>query len=127
MLVHFVTDAPNKIPAIRAMLEPQHAVQSCVLGGADQHAFSNGVLVVDADLRQAAPVEQLKTIMRDLQRVSEKLFVVQSHLREMVAQAFALGATAVVSRPGEIVNKLAQVERAQKSDLASEPPGLASA
>jgi putative nucleotidyltransferase with HDIG domain len=127
MLVHFVTDAPNKIPAIRAMLEPEHAVESRVLGSADQRALSNGVLVVDADLRKAVPVEQLKAIMRDVECVSEKLFVVQSHLRDMVAQAFALGATAVVSRPGEIVNKLAQVERAQKSDLASEPPGLASA
>jgi len=127
MLVHFVTDAPNKIPAIRAMLEPEHAVESRVLGAADQRALSNGVLVVDADLRKAVPVEQLKAIMRDVESVSEKLFVVQSHLRDMVAQAFALGATAVVSRPREIVTKLAQVERAQKSDLAIEPPGLASA
>ena len=93
MLVHFVTDASNKIPAIRAMLEPQHVVEPRLLGVADEQALSNGVLVVDADLRKAAPVEQIKAIMRDLQQVSNKLFVVQSHLRDMVAQAFALGAT----------------------------------
>ena len=87
MLVHFVTDAPNKIPAIRAMLEPEHAVESRVLGSADQGALSNGVLIVDADLRKALPVEQLKAMMRDVESVSEKLFVVQSHLRDMVAQA----------------------------------------
>ena len=113
MLVHFVTDTPNKAPAIRAMLEPQHAVQFHVLGGGDL-TLSNGVLVVDADLRNATPVAQLKTVLRDLQSVTEKLFVVQSHLRDVIAQAFALGATAVVSRPKEIVAKLAQVELAQK-------------
>ena len=56
MLVHFVTDEPNKIPAIRAMLEPQHAVASHVLGAAGMQVISNGVLVVDADLRKAVPV-----------------------------------------------------------------------
>jgi len=128
MLVHFVTDAPNKIPAIRAMLEPQHAVRSRVLGVADQQALSDGVLVVDADLRRPAPVEQLKAVMRDVQRVSEKLFVVQDHLRDMVAQAFALGATAVVSRPREIASKLAQVELAQRGiepELGAPPRELA--
>jgi putative nucleotidyltransferase with HDIG domain len=133
MLVHFVTDEPNKIPAIRAMLEPQHAVASHVLGSSDQQAVSDGVLVVDADLRKAVPVEQLKLMLQELQHAPEKLFVVQSHLRDMVAQAFALGATAVVSRPREIVSKLNQFERAQKpvkSDATDVPhqlvPGAAS-
>ena len=47
MLVHFVTDEPNKIPAIRAMLEPQHVVESHMLGVAGEQALSYGVLVVD--------------------------------------------------------------------------------
>ena len=128
MLVHFVTDEPNKIPAIRAMLEPEHAVESHMLGATDGQALSNGVLVVDADLRKAVPVEQVKVVLRDLGGVSERLFVVQNHLREMIAQAFALGATAVVSRPREIVSKLAQIEvaqRAKKGDIASAPPEVA--
>ena len=128
MLVHFVTDEPTKIPAIRAMLEPRHAVHSHVLGDADEQAFSNGVLLVDADLRKAVPVVQLKAILRDLRFVSEKLFVVQSHLRGMIAQAFALGATDVVFRPGEIMSKLARVELAQKpmkSDFARASPEVA--
>ena len=32
MLVHFVTDEPAKIPAIRAMLEPEHDVAPQHLG-----------------------------------------------------------------------------------------------
>ena len=118
MLVHFVTDEATKIPAIRAMLEPQHEVASQLLGAGHKQAISSGVLMIDADLRKAAPVEQIKRVLRDLSSVSEKLFVVQSHLNHMVAQAYALGATAVVSRPKEIITKLEQIEVAQKAAQA---------
>lgn len=74
--------------------------------------------MVDADLRKPAPVEQIKRVLKDLRCVSEKLFVVQSHLHQMVAQAFALGATAVVSRPREIISKLEQIEITQKASQA---------
>jgi putative nucleotidyltransferase with HDIG domain len=124
MLVHFVTDEPTKIPAIRAMLEPQHDVAPQLLGVGDTPIISNGVLMVDADLRKAAPVEQIKLVLQGLRSVSEKLFVVQSHLPQMVVQAFALGATAVVSRPREIISKLAQIEAAQRAALGDASPGL---
>jgi HD-GYP domain-containing protein (c-di-GMP phosphodiesterase class II) len=127
MLVHFVTDEPTKIPAIRAMLEPQHDVASQLLGVGDTPIISNGVLMVDADLRKAAPVEQIKRVLQDLRCISEKLFVVQSHLHQMVAQAFALGATAVVSRPKEIISKLAQIEvaqRAAQTGFSNASPGI---
>src|SRR4051812_23988935 len=128
MLIHYVTDEPNKIPAIRAMLEPEHIVESHLLGTAAEQALSNGVLVVDADLRKAVPVAYLKTLLQDLHGVSEKLFVVQSHLRDMIAQAFALGATDVISRQREIMSKLARVELAQermKSGLVGAPSEIA--
>ena len=119
MLVHFLTDEPTKIPAIRAMLGPQHDVVPQVLGDGSTPVISNGVLMVDADLRKAAPVEQIKLVLHDLRDVSEKLFVVQRHLHHVVAQAFALGATGVVSRPKEIVSKLAEIEVAHKAAQAA--------
>jgi putative nucleotidyltransferase with HDIG domain len=127
MLVHFVTDEPAKIPAIRAMLEPEHDVAPQLLGASNAGISSDGVLMVDADLRKAVPVEHLKLVLQDLTCVSEKLFVVQSHLHHMVAQAFALGATAVVSRPREVIPKLAKVEAAQraaKSGTAGASPDI---
>jgi putative nucleotidyltransferase with HDIG domain len=127
MLVHFVTDEPTKIPAIRAMLEPQYRVETQLLGTGETKISPDGVLMVDADLRQAAPVEQLKRMLRELDCVSEKLFVVQSHLHHMVAQAFALGATAVVSRPKEAIPKLVQIEAAQKAAQADDPGATSSA
>ncbi len=101
------------------MLGPEYDVEPQVLGDGSRHVISHGVLMVDADLRKAAPVEQLKIALADLRDVSEKLFVVQKHLHHMVAQAFALGATSVVSRPKEIVTKLAEIEVAQKAAQAA--------
>ena len=117
MLVHFVTDEPTKIPAIRAMLEPRYHVVPQLLGGSDTEISSNGVLMVDADLRKVVRVEQIKLVLQDLNCLSERLFVVEKHFHHMVAQAFALGATAVVSRPREIIFKLAQIEVAEKAAL----------
>ena len=117
MLVHFVTDEPTKIPAVRAMLEPRYLVVPRLLGGGDTQISSSGVLMVDADLRKMVRVEQIKLVLLDLSCIPEKLFVVQKHVHHMVAQAFALGATAVVSRPREIILKLAQIEAAEKAAL----------
>ena len=118
MLVHFITDEPTKIPAIRAMLEPQYHVAPKLLGSGETQVNPIGVLMVDADLRKAIRIEQIKLVLRDLSCISEKLFVVQSHRHHMVAQALALGATAVVSRPREIIHKLAQIEVAAKQTQA---------
>ena len=129
MLVHFVTDEPTKIPAIRAMLEPQYHVVPQLLGG-ETRATADGVLMVDADLREAVRVEQIKLVLRELRSVTEKLFVVQSHLQHMVAQAYALGATTVVRSSREVVSKLAQIEIASRaaqpdSDSATAPAEIA--
>jgi putative nucleotidyltransferase with HDIG domain len=128
MLVHFVTDEPGKIPAIRAMLEPRYDVAPQLLGRDAMQVTSNGVLMVDADLRKAARVEQIKLVLRGLRCVTEKLFVVQTHLQHMVAQAYALGATGVVRSSREIVFKLAEIEvaeKAAKTDFTVASPGIA--
>jgi putative nucleotidyltransferase with HDIG domain len=127
MFVHFVTDEATKIPAIRAMLEPRYHVVAQVLGGGDTPIGSDGVLMVDADLRKAVRVEQIKIVLQNLNSIPEKLFVIPNHLHHMMSQAFALGATAVVSRPREIILKLAQIEIAERSaqaDLAVISPGI---
>ena len=127
MLVHFVTDEPGKIPAIRAMLEPRYHVAPRLLG-AGETQISDGVLMVDVDLRDAARVEQIKPVLRGLRSITEKLFVVQSHIQHMVAQAYALGATSVVRSSREVVFKLAEIEvaaKAAKTDFAVASPDIA--
>jgi putative nucleotidyltransferase with HDIG domain len=104
------------------MLEPQYHIVPQLLGTDDTQINSNGVLMVDADLRKEVRVEQIRLVLLKLSRISEKLFVVQNHLRSMVAQAYALGATSVVSRPREIIFKLAEIEIAAKAAKAAAAP-----
>ena len=114
MLVCYLTDEPSKIPAIRAVLEPHHRLVPRLLG--DMAPFSSdGVLMVDADLRIMARVEQIKEVLKGLHAIKEKLFIVQRHLHHMVAQAYALGATSVVRSTREIAPKLAQIEAAVRA------------
>jgi putative nucleotidyltransferase with HDIG domain len=127
MLVHFVTDDPTKIPAVRAMLEPRYHIAPWLLGSGDTQIDSSGVIMVDADLRKIHRVEQIQLVLQELSCIREKLFVVHNQVRSMVAQAYALGATAVVSRPKEIIFKLAQIEIAEKaaqSDIAITSPEI---
>jgi putative nucleotidyltransferase with HDIG domain len=126
MHVCYLTDEPGKIPAIRAMLGPHHHVVSKVLGDATTFD-ADGVVMVDADLREAVRVEQIKQAMVELHAIKEKLFVVQQHLHHMVAQAYALGATSVVRSNREIAPKLAEIEaaaRASQSNAGGVPPGI---
>lgn len=121
MLVHFITDEPNKLPAIRAMLDPRHELVARVLGGDDAQGGTHGIFVVDVDLRQACRIEQVRLVLKPLSGTSHKLFVVHNPLGAMAAQARALGATAVISSTREVVFKLAHIEEAQKAgqgDLA---------
>jgi putative nucleotidyltransferase with HDIG domain len=70
-----------------------------------------------------ARVDQLKFVLKDLSEIPEKLFVVHNLSRSMVAQAYALGATAVISRPKEAILKVAEIEQAEKAaeDDTAEP------
>ena len=125
MLVYFITDEPAKLPAVRAMLEPRFDVVPRLLGDDGTQASARGVLMVDVDLRQMARVEQLKLALHQLSSHPEKLFVVHNQVRSMVAQAYALGATFVISRAKEAVVKLVQIEEVEKAaqrDAVVPPP-----
>ncbi|MBX9648369.1 MAG: HD domain-containing protein [Xanthobacteraceae bacterium] len=115
MLVYFITDEPTKLPAVRAMLEPQYNVVPRLLGNDSAQASARGVLMVDVDLRQMVRVEQVRLTLQQMSSSSEKLFVVHNQVPSMVAQAYALGATVVISRAKEAAYKLAQIEDAEKA------------
>src|ERR1700761_532926 len=82
MLVCYLTDEPGKIPAVRALLEPQYSVVPKLLGDKPT-VHPDDVLMVDADLRVMTRVEQIKETLSELGVGTEKLFIVQRHLHHM--------------------------------------------
>jgi len=125
MLVHFITDEPAKIPAIRQVLEPRYQVVPRILGVDGKHPDSSGVLMIDADLRKAVRVEQVRHLVQEHGNVAEKLFVVKNSIRSLVAQAYALGATSVVSRPRDIMFELEQIDVARRAAAQTDDPATA--
>ena len=124
MHVRFLTDEPNKISKMRALLEP-HRVDAVVLGDDDDvRVVQRDVLMVDADLRRPDRVEQIRKNMHALRDVRERLFVIEKSMHALVVQAQALGATAIVSGSREIV---AKIERIHAARQAAEPPKGAAA
>jgi putative nucleotidyltransferase with HDIG domain len=129
MLVNFVTDQPGKIPAIRAMLEPRFRILPQVLQSDDPQTGASGILMIDADLCRADSVERIRRVLQVRRSNPERMFVVPGHLHVMIAQAYALGATAVVSRPREIISKLTQFAneaKAEHGDTGAVSPEISS-
>lgn len=117
MHVQFLTDEPNKIPKMRALLEPQHHVDAVILGeDPDIRAVSRDVLMVDADLRREDRVEQIRKNMAAVSNIRERLFILEKSMRAMVVQAQALGATSILSRPQEIVAKVEQIHAVRQAE-----------
>jgi len=114
MLVHFITDEPTKIPAIRAMLEPQYHIVPQLLGGGDTQISSNAVLMVDADLRERVRVEQIRLILQELSCIHESVCGSEPPSLH-VAQAYAARSDCRDFCPKEIIVKLAQIEVAQRA------------
>lgn len=108
------------------MLGPRHVVVPRLLGSGDTDVRDNcSVLMFDADLRKLVSIQAIKEILLKLNVIPDRLFVVPKHIYHLVAQARALGATAIVSRPREIVGELAQIEAAKRAALAGVTPAAA--
>lgn len=133
MYVDFITDDFPKVASVRALLGSRHVVIPRLLGSGDTEIRENcSVLMFDADLRKLVSIQNIKQVLLKLNVVPDRLFVVPKNIYHLVAQARALGATAIVSRPPEIVRKLAQIEAEKQaapagiSPAASDPgPGTA--
>jgi putative nucleotidyltransferase with HDIG domain len=123
MYVDFITDDFPKVASVRAMLGNRHVVIPRLLGSGDTEIRENcSVLMFDADLRKLVSIQNIKQVLQKLNVIPDRLFVVPKHIYHLVAQALALGATAIVSRPREIVGELAQIEAAKRAALAGATP-----
>jgi len=112
MLVHFVTDEPTKIPAIRAILEPRYHIVPQLLGAGDPQSTANGVLMVDADLRKEGVAQALGVAAyHGIREVLAKTMEVDQVLVSAVQlpNLSLLGAGSAPGEPGGIVKLSAKL------------------
>lgn len=113
MSVHVLADAHGKLPVLRAMLQRRHDVTSELLSAASIPRGRIDSVVVAADLAKVENIGALKAISDLLARIPKRIFLIDGRGRLSVVQAYALGATHVLSNPvnaNQLLAKLADVE-----------------
>lgn len=99
MLVHVIGDTRDRLSALCAMLEQDHAITSELLTGAGMRRDGIDAVVVAADLAIVDNISALKALSAKLKRVTKRVFLIDRKGRLSVAQALALGATHVLGNP----------------------------
>ena len=99
MFVHVVADSPAKLAGVRAALERGYEVTSELLGGASIRLSECYALVVKVDLRSVENVVALKGTLGILGHVRKRIFLLDQTIHLWIAQAYALGATLVLTGP----------------------------
>lgn len=98
------------------MLEQRYTVTSELLGGAGIRGDDIDAVVVSADLRLAENISALKTVSDKLCGVRKRVFLLERKARLSVVQAYALGATHVLTQPVNKARLLAKLADRNPSD-----------
>jgi putative nucleotidyltransferase with HDIG domain len=97
MHVHLVGDDATKLTALKGMLEKRCSLSSEMLGGAHFNDRGIDAVVVAVDLRLVDNITALKDISDKLARIPKRIFLTNHKSRLSTVQAYALGATSVLS------------------------------
>ena len=81
------------------MLEQTCDVSSELLSGASIRSKNIDTVVVSADLRVVETIAALKAISAKITRVPKRIFLIDQRTRLATLQAYALGATHVLTPP----------------------------
>lgn len=109
MCVHLVGDNIAKLSTLRGMLEKRYALTSELLGHADLRGKDIEAIVVAADLRDVDNITALKEISPKLSRIPKRIFLIDRKSRLSTVQAYALGATSVLSNTATRTQLLAKL------------------
>jgi putative nucleotidyltransferase with HDIG domain len=115
MTVHVIADNASKITAVRGMIEQKHLVTSEMLAGADIKRKGIEAVLVAADVADVDNIAALKAVSRTLARIPKRIFLIDGKARIAIVQAYALGATDVLTSPvnaAHLLTKLAPPEAA---------------
>ena len=97
MSVHLVGDTIAKLSTLRGMLERRYSLTSELLGQADLRGQDIQAVVIAADLRDVDNITAIKEISPKFGRIPKRIFLIDRKSRLSTVQAYALGATSVLS------------------------------
>jgi putative nucleotidyltransferase with HDIG domain len=109
MPIHVIGDSPAKLSAVKALIELELPTTSELLGQARIAGKTIDAIVVAADLRDVDNIAALKEISAKLGRISKRVFLIEQASRLSMVQAYALGATSVLSYPASAARLLKEI------------------
>jgi HD-GYP domain-containing protein (c-di-GMP phosphodiesterase class II) len=118
MNVHLVGDDATKLTALRGMLEKHCALTSEMLGDGPIAGHGIDAVVIDADLRAVDNITALKEVSDQLARIPKRIFLTNHKSRLSTVQAYALGATSVLSSTPNRNQLLSKLMDQQASSVA---------
>jgi putative nucleotidyltransferase with HDIG domain len=122
MFVHLIADNPAKVPVLRAMLEQRHRVTSEILSSASIKPHGIDTAVVAVDVAAVNNIAALKEISEKLARVPKRVFLIDRRGRLAIVQAYALGATHVLTNPVQQAKLLATLAPGETPLVPSDEP-----
>jgi putative nucleotidyltransferase with HDIG domain len=109
MTVHVIADNASKISTVRGMIEQKHLVTSEMLAGAEIKRKGIEAVVVAADVADIDNIAALKAASSKLARFPKRIFLIDGKARIAIVQAYALGATDVLTNPVNPVHLLTKL------------------
>lgn len=99
MAVHVIGDTHARLSAVCSMLNQNFAVKSELLSDACIPGSGIDAVVVTADLRVIENISALKAASAKLAGIPKRVFLIDQRTRLAIVQAYALGATHVMTNP----------------------------
>jgi len=126
MRVHVIGDNLAKLATLRALLERQFSITSELISDAEIRDGAVDAVMVAADLRSVDNITAIKQIEKRLNRIAKRIFILDQKSRLSTVQAYALGATAVLSHPVGRAQLMAKLADKKLADAASgeTPPNI---
>jgi putative nucleotidyltransferase with HDIG domain len=118
MSVHVIADNPSKAAAVRAMVEQRHVVTSEMLAGASIKPKGIEAAVVAVDVAEVDNIAALKAVSDKLARIPKRIFLIDGKGRLAIVQAYALGATHVMTSPVNPARLLAKLSPLEAPSIA---------
>lgn len=118
MFVHVLADSCARL-SVCALLERKHNVSSELLGRLATRPDRLDAVVVRTDLRVVEAIPVLKKVLSGLEFTKRRIFLIEQTSHLGIAQAYALGATLVLTGPVNQAKLLAALANDMPSDTAS--------
>jgi HD-GYP domain-containing protein (c-di-GMP phosphodiesterase class II) len=118
MNVHLVGDDATKLAALREMLAKRCKLTAELLDEAGIAGQDIDAVVIAADLCEVGNITALKDVSHRLARVPKRIFLTNHKSRLSTVQAYALGATSVLSATPTSKQLLAKLQDRRSAPLA---------